>query len=218
MGFKKTKPKPNTFHLIKIYNKNRSLHTQQEKGFFPECVTKTENSSAKTSWILTLPASHCSYQGVGSFRSGECLWSLRCSTLHIWRSQGSRKIFPPNMHTGGTNWSCSCSKCFFLPTCFFLLPRSVWAPLASTASLKVQATFLSSPVLLLPLWLLHTGKWDKIEQLFVWLLRVHPPGWQVQDGLGLDTQHQVCSVWVTFTEKYQHWRKAKKTSKLSIIS
>lgn len=96
IGFKKTKPKPNTFHLIKIYNKNRSLHTQQEKGFFPECVTKTENSSAKTSWILTLPASHCSYQGVGSFRSGECLWSLRCSTLHIWRSQGSRKKdFPP---------------------------------------------------------------------------------------------------------------------------
>lgn len=118
-GLKKTKPKPNTFHLIKICNENRSLHTQQETGFFSECVTEPGNPSAKTSWALPFPASHCSYQGVGSFRSGECLWSLHCSTLHIWRSQGSRKTdFPQNSADRRTNWSCSCSKCFCLAHLF----------------------------------------------------------------------------------------------------
>lgn len=123
-GFKKKTPKPNTFHLIKICNENRSLHTQQEKGglvfFSPECVAEPGNPSAKTSWALTFPTSHCSYQGELQFWGsiyGACSALLCTFSGH---RGAERRIFPKECTQAEQTDPAAAGNVSVLPTCLLL--------------------------------------------------------------------------------------------------
>lgn len=78
-----------------------------------------------------------------------------------------RKIFPKHCTQAAQTDPAAAVNGFCLAHLLPSTPVLSVSTTASTASLKVQATSLSSPRPALPLWPLQTGKWDQTEQFLV---------------------------------------------------
>lgn len=187
-GFKKN-PKPNTFHLIKICNENRSLHTQQEKGFFPgvyHWARKFISQNFMGTDITNLPLQLPGWASILGSIYGACI-SLLC-TFGGHRG-AERKISPQIVHTGSTNLFV-----FALPTLLAFTPMFSVSPTCQHSSSESAGNFPEVPFASPPALALTNRSMEQNRTIPCESSSSAPNWLQVQEVLGLNTQHQVCSV------------------------